>query len=468
MKWKLTARFLLSVLSIVIIVIFVNTAIFVGLLTYRLSNDYDGPSATKEEDFVRDFQQYIEIKNGSATINKEGLEQLHQRNAWIQLLDVNGQVIDAHFTPEKAPSHYAPIDLIQVYKYKEFEADTTVFIGVKDEVSYLIGIRSDVSRLVMHVSGTSFLQFIGKFGLFIVIADLLVATLVGWLFGRTLTKPLYAMIERIRHLKNHEHQTATTPGGVYKPVFENLNEVSRELAAHEQERKRLEIMREEWISNVSHDMKTPLASIRGYAELLNDDQLAYSEQTEYAKIIEKQSLHMQDLLDDLNLTMRLRHQQLPLSLRKVNMVPFIREIVIDTLNTTQFELANIEFNAASENSYHQIDEHFMRRAIMNFLHNALLHNTPDVAVQVLVDGNSITISDNGKGIPAEDLEHIFERYYRGTNTEKTTGTGLGTAIARDIIEAHGGTVTITSEEGKGTSVNIYLQSENRISQNEKF
>lgn len=156
------------------------------------------------------------------------------------------------------------------------------------------------------------------------------------------------------------------PGGVYKPVFENLNEVSKELAAHEQERKRLEMMREEWISNVSHDMKTPLASIRGYAELLNDGKLTADEQRDYAHIIEKQSLHMQDLLDDLNLTMRLRHQQLPLSLTEVNMVQFIREIVIDTLNTPQYEEANIEFNATNDVIKHHIDEHFMRRAIMNF------------------------------------------------------------------------------------------------------
>jgi signal transduction histidine kinase len=204
-------------------------------------------------------------------------------------------------------------------------------------------------------------------------------------------------------------------------------------------------------------MKTPLASIRGYAELLNDGKMTPGEQTEYAQIIEKQSLHMQDLLDDLNLTMRLRHQQLPLSLTEVNMVQFIREIVIDTLNTPQYEQADIEFNATKDVIKYHIDEHFMRRAVMNFLHNALLHNPSDVAVNVLVDDTSITISDNGKGISAEDLEHIFERYYRGTNTEQTHGTGLGTAIARDIIEAHGGTVTITSEEQQGTTVSIQLQ-----------
>jgi len=99
----------------------------------------------------------------------------------------------------------------------------------------------------------------------------------------------------------------------------------------------------------------------------------------------------------------------------------------------------------------------MRRAIMNFLHNALLHNAPDVSVHMSVDEHTLTISDNGKGIAPEDLEHIFERYYRGTNTDNTAGTGLGTAIARDIIEAHGGTVTITSEKGKGTCVIINLE-----------
>lgn len=457
MKWRLTARFLLSILSIVIIVIFVNTAILFGLILYQQFNKFNDATADTEEIFVREFQQYIDMSNGLPSVSKEGLQQLHQRNAWIQLLDVNGQVTDAYFEPQEALSHYAPIDLIQVYKYKEFDGDTTVYVGSKDNINYLIGIKgSGVSRYVVHLSGASTLQLIGKYGLLIIIADLLVATLVGWLFGRTLTKPLYAMIERIQHLKNHKHLPIKVPKGLYRPVFENLSEVSSELAAHEQERKRLEMMREEWISNVSHDMKTPLASIRGYAELLNDRNLSPSDRTEYAQIIEKQSLHMQELLDDLNLTMRLRHQQLPLTLTEVNMVQFMREIVIDTLNTPPYEQANIDFDATAEVILHSIDEHFMRRAVVNFLYNALLHNPPDVDVHVTVDTNTITIADNGRGISAEDLAHIFERYYRGTNTEQIQGTGLGTAIARDIIEAHGGTVSIISEEQKGTTVTIQL------------
>lgn len=173
MKWKLTARFLLSVLSIVFIVIIINSIIFIGFFMLQQLHNYE-VSSYSEEQFVRDFQQYID--SDATTINQEGLQELHQRNAWIQLLDKNGQVLEDYFAPDDALTHYAPIDIIQVYKYKEFDAETTVYVGTKDELSYLIGIKgSGISRLIMHISGSSTLQFISKFGLLIIIVDLLIA-----------------------------------------------------------------------------------------------------------------------------------------------------------------------------------------------------------------------------------------------------------------------------------------------------
>ncbi|MEG0449793.1 MAG: HAMP domain-containing sensor histidine kinase [Lysinibacillus sp.] len=457
MKWRLTAQFLLSVLSIAIIVIFINTAIFISLFFYQQTTNFQAPEATNSEQFTREFEQYIQYHNGDISFNDKGLQLLEEHNAWVQVLNQNGDMIGGYNVPHNALVHYSPLDLIQTYKYREIDPSTTVYIGGNDEFNYLIGVQDrSVSRVVWNFSTSSFLQLLGQFGLAIVIADLLVTALIGWFFGRALTKPLYALIEQIQHLKNRKHTQVKTPKGLYKPVVSNLNEVSRELAAHEMERKRLEILREEWISNVSHDMKTPLASIRGYSELLREGNLTTNEQAEYARIIEKQSLHMQDLLDDLNLTMRLRHQQLPLQLQDINIVQFVREIVIDTLNMPKYEQANIEFDASESTITKSIDAHFMRRAVVNFLSNAFLHNPHDVEIKVHVDADAITISDNGKGIAEDDLEHVFERYYRGTNTAHTFGTGLGTAIARDIIEAHGGTVSITSKENEGATVSIYL------------
>src|SRR5699024_6651547 len=98
--------------------------------------------------------------------------------------------------------------------------------------------------------------------------------------------------------------------GLYKQVFANLNDVAENLNQFENERQKLEIMRNEWISNVSHDIKTPLSSIRGYAELLQSKDVTDVERMEYAEVVERHSLYIRELLDDFNLTLRLRNNEM--------------------------------------------------------------------------------------------------------------------------------------------------------------
>ncbi|MNO54597.1 Alkaline phosphatase synthesis sensor protein PhoR [compost metagenome] len=221
-------------------------------------------------------------------------------------------------------------------------------------------------------------------------------------------------------------------------------------------------MREEWISNVSHDMKTPLASIQGYAEFINDSatDLTAQELQDYTSIIKSKSMYMKDLLDDLNLTMRLRNHQLTLQFEEVNLVQFLREMTIELLNDPTFGERQIEFEANVVKAMHEVDKKLLKRAILNFIYNALVHNDENVVVKIQVETTQlhtrISISDNGHGIPAKDLEQVFERYYRGTNTTSAHGTGLGMAIARDIILAHEGELDLKSDENIGTTITILL------------
>lgn len=225
-------------------------------------------------------------------------------------------------------------------------------------------------------------------------------------------------------------------------------------------------MREEWISNVSHDMKTPLASIHGYTELMKDNahELTPQELYEFTSIINRQSVYMKNLLDDLNLTMRLRNQRLPLQFEDVDIVGFIREMTIELLNDSQFGDREVEFEANVDKAMHKVDKNLLKRAIFNFIYNALVHNDENVVVKIQIDDihlqsehhTQITIADNGRGIPSKDLDQVFERYYRGTNTASKHGTGLGMAIARDIILAHKGKLDLTSIENKGTTITILL------------
>lgn len=457
MKWKLTIRYLISVLSIVFIVIFLNTFILMGMLFYQQKHGIDEVTENSGETFTRGFNKYISLENGEPVVSKEGIEALRVFGGWIQILDQNGQVQSSYLAPENLSTHYSPIELIHKYKYMDDELNT-YFIGEFKSYSYLIGVpHSKEERFVFMMDPKTVFSYATKFLLAIVIVDLFIAMLVGLLFSTVLTKPVSNIIDRISQLKKRNFTVQETKKpGIYKPVFSNLNDVSQTLQAHEEERLKLEKMREEWISNVSHDLKTPLASIRGYAELLRDQDVSQLERLEYSEVIERQSIYMKDLLDDFNLTMRLRNQEMPLTLQETRLESFVREIVIDLLNDPQFGQYEISFISDSPNLKWNIDRHLMKRAILNFVYNALIHNDENIAVTIRINTDSLTIEDNGKGIPADDLEQIFERYYRGTNTGSIRGTGLGMAISRDIIEAHGGKVSLTSKVGIGTTVKIRL------------
>ncbi|MER2107895.1 MAG: HAMP domain-containing sensor histidine kinase [Solibacillus sp.] len=459
MKWKLTGRFLMAMMSIVILVIFANTALLFYLLIQESKGELADLDTRSAEDFTRTLSSYMTLENDIPSLNKEGLELLQSRNAWLQFLDNNGTEVAQINAPATALKHYRPVDIVQTYKYQEHDRATTMFISNFDNFTYLVGIRdTNLARTILSFNPNNVLKIISTYLLYIIMLDLVIAFIVGLLFSSILTKPLYHMMERIQQMKNRSFiQKPLKRPGIYKQVFTNIQDVSEELQVQELERAKLEKMRSEWMSNVSHDMKTPLASIQGYAELLQD--ASTQEQREYAAIIEQKAVYMRELLDDFNLTMRLRNGQLPLQKVQMKLESFVREVVIDVLNNPAFEMRDVSLDSKAPPSELALDPHLMKRAMTNFIVNALIHNEEARVEVVLLELETrvvIEIRDNGKGMSEEDTAQVFERYYRGSNTENIHGTGLGTAIARDIIAAHGGEVMLESTLNIGTVVRIML------------
>ncbi|PEZ82519.1 HAMP domain-containing sensor histidine kinase [Bacillus sp. AFS017274] len=466
MKWKLTRRFLGSVVTIVVIVGIVNTILLLSLLFYRAMHNFEAEEVSAEN-FSRTFSQYVELIDNKPIVNEEGLEKLRNNNAWIQFLNDEGEQVAAFYTPQKLQTVYSPVEIVQMYKYKEIDAETTVFVGEAHNFSYFVGVKE--RKIGRYVITYDYEKVFKNFNILLVIfliVDIIIALVIGFLFGKKLTSPLNILIEGIQQLRERRFKKMSIPKGVYEDVFRNMNELSVKLDQYEKERDQLDQMREEWISNVSHDMKTPLASIHGYTELMKDNatELTPQELYEFTSIINRQSVYMKDLLDDLNLTMRLRNQRLPLQFEDVDIVGFIREMTIELLNDSQFGDQQVEFVANLDKAIHKVDKKLLKRAIFNLIYNALVHNEENVVVKIQIDDigpqselhTQITIADNGRGIPAKDLEQVFERYYRGTNTASKHGTGLGMAIARDIILAHKGKLDLTSIENKGTTITILL------------
>ncbi|CAH0249518.1 Alkaline phosphatase synthesis sensor protein PhoR [Peribacillus sp. Bi96] len=479
MKWKLTRRFLGSVVTIVVIVGIVNTILLLSLLFYRAMHNF-GTDEVSAENFSRTFSQYVKLQDNKPMVNEEGLEKLRKNKAWIQFLNTKGEQVASFYTPDNLQTVYSPIEIVQMYKYKEIDAETTVFVGEAQEFSYFLGVKEQkIGRYVLTYDYAKVFKNFNILLLLFLIVDIIIALVIGFLFGKRLTNPLNILIEGIQQLRERRFKKMSIPKGVYEDVFRNMNELSVKLDQYEKERDLLDQTREEWISNVSHDMKTPLASIHGYTELMKDNaaDLTPQEMYEYTSIIHRQSIYMKELLEDLNLTMRLRHQRLPLQFEEVDIVGFIREMTIELLNDAQFGDRKVEFETNVDKVTHKVDKKLLKRAILNFIYNALVHNDDNVVVKIQIDRiyplclqeqppcniskaselhTQITIADNGRGIPSKDIEQVFERYYRGTNTASAHGTGLGMAIARDIISAHNGKLDLTSLENKGTTITILL------------
>lgn len=471
MRWKLTGRYLVSVVLIVVIVIIMNIIVVIGLFVVQSMNEdfLTAGRQTSAEAISRSFREHIVISESGASVSEKGKDILKQNEAWLQVLDEDGREIYRYRAPEGAKTKYTPIDMVQIYKYIEKDVLSTVFIGEKTysdhRFSYLVGFTSPyLERQVLTIDTRNFVQTFKIFSLILIIVDGFIALCIAYIFSKRLTKPMFMLIDSIKRLANRNYHIYHQPKGVYKDVFANINLLSQELQASEKERKKLDAMREEWIGNISHDIKTPLASIQGYAEMLKDTEYQFSqdEMRDYAGIIERKSIYLRDVIEDLNLSTRLRNKELMLNKKHINIVSLVRNAVIDTLNNPSYSNRDIEFGSSHEAIQVEVDDILIRRAISNLIFNAIVHNREDVAIKVQVEKNEdhilIRVEDNGKGIKEEELGRIFDRYFRGTNTgELHKGSGLGMAITRDIVIAHGGEIRVRSEVGQGTIAEIKLR-----------
>ncbi|PEP39969.1 sensor histidine kinase, partial [Bacillus pseudomycoides] len=137
-----------------------------------------------------------------------------------------------------------------------------------------------------------------------------------------------------------------------------------------------------------------------------------------------------------------------------------RETIIEFMNMPHYENRLIEFECLKKKLIIKADQGLIQRVIVNLLNNALIHTDVETLIQVRIKQTSrytvFTIEDNGDGIHKNDLPHIFDRYFRGTNTDPKSGSGLGMAIVKEIIVAHGGEIVVESSKGNGTKITFQL------------
>ena len=470
MNLKITGRFMLTVVFITIIVIIINISVGIAFLINGITNKDDGISGIADsspEDFTGEFNKYLMINQDGVYIHEDGKKILENEDIWLQVLNKEGNEVYNYNKPVDVKKNYTPMELIHAYKYSLSESMSTIFIGEKDfddiNYSYIIGFPFEkIKRNVISYDIYKLVDRIKKATYIILLIDISIALIFGYLFSKGLTKPLVGIINDVEILSRGECNLQREEKGVYKQVYKTINNLSTRLRSNEEARRDLDRIREEWISNISHDIKTPLVSIKGYAEILANEEYNFTDNEikEYGKIIESKSNYIKELIDDLNLSTRLKNKFVNLNFKNSNIVSLVREVVIDILNNIDTNDVKIEFVAERDVIEKKIDKILIKRVINNIVYNSIVHNNEDVSIDVKVEKKEnihIFISDNGKGIEEKEIKHIFDRYYRGTNTGvKHKGSGLGMAIAKDIVETHNGSINIKSQLGVGTEIEVIL------------
>jgi signal transduction histidine kinase len=232
------------------------------------------------------------------------------------------------------------------------------------------------------------------------------------------------------------------------------------LAMRERMNRELEAMRRQLVAAASHDLRTPLASLRLLVESIDDGVATGETRERYLKEIRTHVGVLSDLIDDLFELSRIEAGDIAWTMRQVE----VRELIDETVAAMRAPAAErgvrIAADLPAEALLAQANAEKVQRVLFNLIQNAIRHTPADGSVTVrarnLGDGVEIEVDDEGEGIPSEAADRVFEPFYRGDSARSEEGAGLGLAISKAIVEAHGGSIWL--ERGDpGTRIRFTLQ-----------
>ncbi|MBM7620554.1 two-component system phosphate regulon sensor histidine kinase PhoR [Bacillus tianshenii] len=234
------------------------------------------------------------------------------------------------------------------------------------------------------------------------------------------------------------------------------------------ELKKLEQMRKDFVANVSHELKTPITSIKGFSETLLDGAMNDKETLEYfLSIILKESERLQSLIEDLLDLSKIERQGFKLNMDYVDIHELLEDILIILEAKAKEKEISLELYKAKRELFIFGDNPRVKQIFINLINNALAYTPPGGKVEVTVqdagDMVEITVSDTGIGMDEEEIPRIFERFYRvdKARSRNSGGTGLGLAIVKHLVEAHHGKITVKSKVNSGTAFKVKLSKENK-------
>ncbi|KAB8138027.1 HAMP domain-containing histidine kinase [Gracilibacillus oryzae] len=381
-----------------------------------------------------DFAVIITDGNGEIIIHSDPLEKEMReviKHTDYEEVPREGKVVEQSWKEKQYIAVDSPITLDETHHGHVFMfADTSI-----------------VKRMVNHLTG----QFV-----FIGLITILVTIITIFILSRFITLPLVKMKEATEQISKGNNKVE-----LHTERNDELGELAGSIMKLSNDLERLKNNRNEVLASISHELRTPLTYIKGYADIISKQDVTEEERKEYLAIIREETKDLTALVKSLFDLAKMDENKFIIHRRKVDLRDLIQ--TIEERISPALEEKNIRFSVlCPSNIQANIDPDRMQQVLLNILDNARKHTPEGKQISLEVSRNNsgvtITISDEGEGIPEEDLPYLFERLYRveKSRSRERGGSGLGLAIAKEIIKLHKGTIEIESEQGRGTTVKIQL------------
>lgn len=248
-----------------------------------------------------------------------------------------------------------------------------------------------------------------------------------------------------------DYKIPIRPNEPMAPVYEDFNKMTAELSS-------VQMLRNDFINSYSHEFKTPIASINGFASLLMERQLPEKEQREYLAIIRDESERLTSLAKNTILLSKLSSQQIVTDAEQYDLGEQLRQCAI--ISSRSWLEKGIEFSSEFPVVPFHGNRELMQHLWLNLIGNAVKYTPEGGSISVTAerrDGQALVrVQDTGEGMNEETLRHLFDPYYQGDSSRSVQGLGLGLAISHRIVELCGGVITVESELGEGSCFTVQL------------
>ncbi|WP_341281350.1 HAMP domain-containing sensor histidine kinase [Paenibacillus sp. FSL H8-0537] len=451
---RILKRFIGATMLISLSLLLLN---FLLLLIWVSTGTVEGKSPAA---VVRHTAEGLQTANNGYVLEAETAALLEDQQVWAMLISSAGLVTWGQSLPEELPAHYSLTDVAKLSM--SYLMDYPVFVWEHAEGLIVIGYPKDSLVKYQHILPTDWVKNLPLRALLLLIGNLVLVLIVALLIGSRLLLSIRPLTQGIQKLAA-DQEVQLEPKGMLADLAQSVNHTSSLLHQKNASLKSRDEARSNWIAGISHDIRTPLSMVLGYASELEEHQGIPPLQRKHAGIIRYQAEKLRTLVSDLNLVSMLEYEMQPLTPKALRLAALTRQVASDIINAGLEPSFTLEMDDINETAQIYGDERLLLRAMTNLVHNAIRHNPQgcDIRLGVELAGDKHTcrfiVLDNGRGIAPEELADVLELPFSANRKyARPSGHGLGLPMAFRIAKAHHGRLALTNGPGAGLTAELEL------------